>query len=370
MAPDLNRLCQKHVVDTGVAPGIAVAVGAHGPGGWRTALGAAGTLSRSRREPVTVDSPFDLASLTKPCFAVTVARLVGHHGLSWDGPLDRWLSEASSTPCAGVSLELLLTHRAGLEPHRPLFAPLMQGRPLDRRRALRDAARARRRECVGALPREGFPALYSDLGYVLAGEAVRRASGDSIGNLVRRELSGPLSLDLGSAAQWLLAGPDFVRRVASTEVVAWRGGELRGVVHDENAWALHGHDCGAHAGLFGTAQSVLRFGCALLDALADRNTSLLDRAKVEHLIRLRPGGALRLGFDAPSGERPSAGPLASPRTFGHLGFTGTSFWCDPDDQVVTVVLTNRVHPTRDHVAIRAARPSLHAALTRFARGLR
>ena len=81
------------------------------------------------------------------------------------------------------------------------------------------------------------------------------------------------------------------------------------------------------------------------------------------------GGTLRAGFDGKSAEGSSAGALAGPRTFGHLGFTGTSLWIDPDARAVVALLTNRVHPTRDHVAIRAARPRAHDALFARARVL-
>jgi CubicO group peptidase (beta-lactamase class C family) len=80
------------------------------------------------------------------------------------------------------------------------------------------------------------------------------------------------------------------------------------------------------------------------------------------LLRDRPGGSLRAGFDAKSPTSSAAGDLCGPRTFGHLGFTGTSLWCDPAAGIVSVLLTNRVHPTRENPRIRAARPLVHDAL--------
>jgi CubicO group peptidase (beta-lactamase class C family) len=161
-------------------------------------------------------------------------------------------------------------------------------------------------------------------------------------------------------------GVDLDRRARPTEVIAWRGGEVRGLVHDENAWALTGDGGSGHAGLFGTAPAVVAFGCAVLDALARGEGPLAGR-DLEWLVRPRPGGSLRAGFDGKSEEGSSAGERAGPRTFGHLGFTGTSLWIDPDADAVVVVLTNRVHPTRDNLAIRAARPLAHDALFRIAR---
>jgi CubicO group peptidase (beta-lactamase class C family) len=90
------------------------------------------------------------------------------------------------------------------------------------------------------------------------------------------------------------------------------------------------------------------------------------RGKVDWLVRERPGGTLRAGFDGKSEDGSSAGTVLGPRTFGHLGFTGTSFWVDPDARVGVTLLTNRVHPTRDNASIRAARPRAHDALARLA----
>ena len=147
---------------------------------------------------------------------------------------------------------------------------------------------------------------------------------------------------------------------APTEEVPWRGGVVRGRVHDENAWALTGLGGSGHAGMFGTLGAVLAFGCAVLDGLDGRGP--FADADVRELTRERPFGSLRAGFDGKSEEGSSAGASFGPRAFGHLGFTGTSLWIEPDAGVVVVLLTNRVHPTRDNVAIRGARPGAHEAL--------
>ena len=148
---------------------------------------------------------------------------------------------------------------------------------------------------------------------------------------------------------------------APTEDVAWRGGLVTGAVHDENAWALTGDGGSGHAGLFGTADAVLTFGCAVLDAL-DRRSGPFGGHDLGWLVRARPGGTLRAGFDGKNLEGSSAGTRMGANSFGHLGFTGTSLWIDPDARIVVTLLTNRVNPTRDHVAIREARPWVHDLL--------
>lgn len=330
-------------------------------------LGWAGTLPGN--VPVSAETMFDLASVTKPVVACTLARLVERGLFSLETPLGLLLPALSDTPSGPLPLELFLSHRAGLDGHRPLFSPVLRERsPLRRAFALRSAASARRADCAAAPPAEGYAPVYSDLGYLLLGACIEAATGEPLDRVVAAEVAQPLGLNWGSARQLLAGGGRFLDHVAPTEVVRARGGCVRGAVHDENAWALSGHGCSGHAGLFGAVTDVLRFGEALLAALAGKS-SWLSRATLERLVRPRPGGTLRAGFDGKSDGASSAGASAGPHTFGHLGFTGTSLWCDPTAGTVTVLLTNRVHPTREGgsaPAIRRARPLIHDALFRAA----
>ncbi len=145
---------------------------------------------------------------------------------------------------------------------------------------------------------------------------------------------------------------------------------MRGAVHDENAWALTGRGGSGHAGIFGTVGAVLAFGEAVLDALDGRGGGPLSGHALGWLVRERPGGTLRAGFDGKSPHGSSAGERMGSRTFGHLGFTGTSLWVDPDAKVVVSLLTNRVFPSRDSVEIKAVRPRVHDALFERAAVLR
>jgi CubicO group peptidase (beta-lactamase class C family) len=350
----IAEVLERHVVRAGVAR--AAAAGYVGPSG--SALGAAGSLPEAAADSETI---FDLASVSKPVVACTLLRLVQSRDLELGAPLGALLPLVRGTSSSELPLELFLAHRAGLEAHRSLFAPLFAGRPVRRDLALRTVAAARRPECVGTPAASGFAPLYSDLGYMLIGAVIEAVSGEPLDAVVAREVTTPLGIRLGSVRQMRRWCQTFDRDVAPTEVVRARGGCLRGVVHDENAWALSGHAASGHAGLFGSVRDVLGFGAAVLEALAGRSDWLSSGA-LQTLVARRPGGSLRAGFDGKSEGASSAGALSGPDAFGHLGFTGTSLWCDPGAGVACVLLTNRVYPTRDNPRIRAARPLVHDAL--------
>ena len=296
---------------------------------------------------------FDLASITKSMTAVAIARSPLEPSVN----LGVALPELSDSATAPVSIELLLAHRAGLEAHVQLW--LREN--VHATALLLEAANSRRSDSSGPIPVHGFAPVYSDLGYLLAGQALARAEKVvDAGAAIEKRIVLPLGLEatLGTARSLHANGVDLPVRAAPTEDAPWRGGIVRGRVHDENAWALTGEGGSGHAGMFGTIEALLTFG---LDVL-------LHMKDLEWLMRERPGGTLRAGFDGKSIAGSSAGMIAGPRTFGHLGFTGTSLWIDPDAGSVVALLTNRVHPTRENKAIRDARPWAHDALFTAASG--
>ncbi len=343
-------------VQAGVAPKVAVA--------FSTATGVDAAAGDA-------DAFFDLASITKSFCAVACI----HAGLPLATPVAEVLPALSQSPVAQTPLLWLLSHRAGLVDHVPLFLPFLED------------ARATARPRAGLLPRGearlmvasrlradrgepdsvfGFPPIYSDLGYFLAGEMLASYTGmPDAGAAIRATLLEPLGLAdvLGTAGELRL--DERLPRVVPTEFVPWRGGDVHGRVHDENAFVLEGWGGAGHAGLFGTAPALASFGRLLLEAAGDRGP--LAHRNFKELLTVRPGGTLLAGFDGKSTEGSSAGLLAGPNTFGHLGFTGTSLWIDPDLGVATVFLTNRVSPTRASTHIRRARPIVHDLL--FTRGI-
>jgi serine-type D-Ala-D-Ala carboxypeptidase len=368
---EIGEILKRWVVRTGAAPGASAAVAAYRDGRWQAALGVAGTRTQGDLRPVTTDTIYDLASLTKPMVAASIARWVVSGRACWDTPLGELLGAARDTESEAMPLALLASHRAGLEAHLRL-ADGREGPPdlANLQAWLARCANARRSECRGPLPVGGYPPLYSDLGYILLGQMLGEHGAPSLDALLEREVIIPLTLEVGSALGWQRRlGEAFLERVAPTEVVAARGGELRGVVHDDNAWELAGRGVAGHAGLFGTAHGVLTFATAMLDALAGRSSHWLSKERAGELTAPRVGGSLRMGFDGKAAEGSSAGPRFGPQAFGHLGFTGTSFWCDPEASIAVVLLSNRVSPTRENIMLRSVRPDVHSALFGLAAGL-
>jgi CubicO group peptidase (beta-lactamase class C family) len=284
--------------------------------------------------------------------------------LSRDEPLGAFLPEVEGTPSADVSLDLLCAHRAGLHAHVEFFVKRAGAEQPTRATILPRAAQSRRPECSGSAPAEGFAPVYSDLGYILVGEALAARGGKALDELVAEHVGRPLGLTMGSVRYLERNEPLARARMVPTENVSWRGGVLHGVVHDENAWVLAGSGSAGHAGLFGDVWSVVRLATAVADGWAGRKDGWLSQRDLEPLLRRRAGGSHTAGFDTRSSAdgAPMSGSHFGPTTFGHLGFTGTSMWIDPERALCAVLLTNRVHPSRDGEAIRAARPAAYDAM--------
>ena len=337
----------------GVFPGASTCVGIWDGGAWAYVEVCTGQLGKGLG-PVASDTVYDLASLTKPWVATTAIRLHQSGGFGLDTSVGELIPEAEGLPIGDRTWEEVLSHRSGLEAWVPFYESL-----------LLEAGSGAARAWVLAelLPRwdqgtVGSP-VYSDLGYILAGFALERAAGAPLEDLVNREVSAPLGLDdevfFGASRD----DQAWKTCCAPTGWSTWRERELRGEVHDDNCAVLGG--VAGHAGMFGGARAVARFGTAQVSALHGR-LGALDEELVQHATLPRSGGTHRLGWDGKAEEGSAAGSLLDADAFGHLGFTGTSIWCDPRRQLVTVLLTNRVAVSDDNTAIRRFRPAFHDAV--------
>lgn len=312
---------------------------------------------------VVDDTVYDLASLTKPLFATVCLRLVERGALSLELRAEQLVPDVRGTPGGAATLEQLLCHRSGIAAWGGLYldVPHELGSTAARRWIFTEAAR---RAEEGK--KKGGP-VYSDLGYIVAAEIVTRSTSRDLATHLTKEIVEPLALEPLDLAYASALAPDkhreLMKRVAPTERDEWRGRLVRGEVHDENCAALGG--VSGHAGVFGTAKGMGVFGRAILDALHGRvktGAPLLSQATLESALASRDGGTHRLGWDGKSAADSSAGRRMSASTFGHLGFTGTSIWCDPVADVVVVLLSNRVCPSRANEKIKGFRPAFHDAI--------
>jgi CubicO group peptidase (beta-lactamase class C family) len=327
----------------GAFPGGIVEVGTGHEVLWRH---AAGTLSYDEGSPVVRDATiYDLASLTKVLSTATlVMREIERGAMGLDDALPHLLPACRNPALGAISVEDLLSHCAGFPAYRPYYRTI----------AGQDAFEA----AICATPLEYVPrtqSVYSDLGFMLLGIAL----GHGV-SLAQRFDAMWTQMATGEELQFL--PPERWRgRTAPTEHDPWRDRLLVGEVHDENAAALGG--VAGHAGLFGTAPAVGAFARHLLQIL-DGRTGVVARSSLTRFVTRRdtiPGSSRALGWDTML-PTSSCGTRMSPAAFGHTGFTGTSLWIDPANGCYVVLLTNRVHPTRDNGAIQRVRPALHDAV--------
>lgn len=320
--------------------------------------------------PAPADAVFDLASVTKVLSGTALcASAVQQGALRLDDPLGRFFADAA-VPAATV--RDLLLHRAGLPPYRTYFADLMNAEP-----ALFDAAahptlRAQVRAALlerhvrePATAPIGRAAVYSDVGFILLGAILERVLGAPLDVLFDVHVARPLGLPqagyrrvsaLPPATNVVPTQDERPREPAPGQEGLWSVAPrpaILGQVDDDNAWCLDG--VSAHAGLFGTAEDVARFGQAVLNGrVAFPEPFAVDTTT--------PGSTRTLGFDTPSKEGASCGQRFGPRAIGHLGFTGTSLWIDLDRALVVALLTNRTRLGRANVRIREFRPRFHDAV--------
>jgi len=310
-------------------PGAAIAVG------YRDSvvlLAAVGHYGADDQRPVTPETIYDLASLTKVIGLTTAAMMLVDSGkLDLDAPVQRYVPAFQGVNKERVMIRHLLTHSSGMPAWRPLYAEAKT----------REAALALVDTTV-LLKQPGDTFVYSDLGAITLTQAVEAITGQRLNDFLNARLFGPL----GMTSTRFLPPPEWRDRIAPTENdTVFRHRVLRGEVHDENAGRLGG--VSGHAGLFSTAPDLARFAQWLLRL---RTIDSLHAREFTHKQGLPPGSSRALGWDTPS-ELSSAGTKMGPNAFGHTGFTGTSIWFDPDRGLFIILLTNRVNPTRANTKI-------------------
>ena len=320
------------VLELGVAaagfPGAAVIVGRRDA---TVVSRGYGTLDYSPAS--TAVSPertlYDLASLTK-VVATTSAVMVlyDEHRIELDAPVARYLPAFARGAKSHVTIRELLEHRSGLPAGRNLS------------HLAHSPAEARRLVLATALESEpGTVQVYSDVGMDVLGFVVEAIAHEPLDRFVHRRIFAPLAM----TSTTYRPTPPLRARTAPTEIHSARGYQLKGEVHDGDAYALGG--VAGHAGLFSTASDLARFAQMLLDGGTLNGTRIIAESTVA-LFTHRSAGWRALGWDTCAGGA-SCGQHMSERAYGHTGFTGTSLWIDPDRGLYVIVLANWLHERPD-----------------------
>jgi CubicO group peptidase (beta-lactamase class C family) len=331
-----------------------VVVDRYAVGGALRYADAAGTeLPADQQVPMRNDTIFDMASISKLFTSIAVLQLVERGQLTIDTPVSRFFPEFATGDKAAITIKMLLTHVSGFDADP--IPSLWAGYPdiPSRRQAVLDSPLKNK---------PGTTYLYSDINLLTLGFIVEKLTGQSLDKVVHDRITGPL----GMADTGYNPPASKLNRIAATEYEANPPrGMVRGSVHDENAWSLGG--VAGHAGVFSTANDMATLAQTMLNGGSDRGHRILGEETVRQMMLTNynqqfPDDAHGLGFEL---DQPwYMGALASPVTAGHTGFTGTTLVIDPESRSFAILLTNRVHPTRNWGSINTARQVWATSLAR------
>jgi len=346
-------------IEGGAFPGCAVVVGDADGVIWKAGLGRLDYDAGS--SAVTTSTLYDLASITKVVGTTSVIfSLIRDGKLALDDRVVKHVPEFGGEMKDGVTIEHLLTHTSGLLSWRSFYKTCFDP----------DAILAEAYQVpVEAEP--GTRSRYSDIGFIILGGIAARAGEAVNGELERQLVFEPL----GMKDTVRNPGEEFFERIAPTETSQRVGPAVKETlprykdkfvhadVHDENARGAGGMT--GHAGLFSTADDLALFAGELLRGVQGKSAIFVQPLFEKFVTRrnLIEGSSRALGWDTPEGERPTGG-LFSRNSFGHTGFTGTSLWVDAERGFYLILLTNRVHPTRENQQIRAVRRELGDVVVR------
>jgi uncharacterized protein YbbC (DUF1343 family)/CubicO group peptidase (beta-lactamase class C family) len=325
-------------IETGQVPGAVVLVGRRGFIVYARAAGRRAVLPAA--EPMTRDTAFDMASLTKPVATATSIMILIEEGkLRLSDRLGRLLPEFDNHGKGAITVDQLLRHRAGLIPDDPIS---------DYRDGPETAWKRLADLDLPGQPGEQF--RYSDVGFLILGRIVERISGKTLDAFARERVFEVLEIKDAHfrpvEPKDRAAAPVPVERIAPTEPETPGGRMLRGVVHDPRSRALGG--VAGHAGLFATADDLAVYAQTLLNGgIGPNRRRVLSPLAVRTMIDAAstpPDQRRGLGWDVQTSQSAPRGGLFGPISFGHTGFTGTSLWIDPETETFVIILTSRLHP--------------------------
>ena len=353
-------------IENGVFPGAAVAIFKGVAEERRGGIFCYGESSYSDKNRRHVDEHtfYDLASLTKPMATLpALLSLMARGVVGVDDKLPDLLGEKIKSEKKRIRLRDILGHCSGLPSYLPFFAVI------EKNEWKKKTVKEEIKKIILNTPLSYAPksrSLYSDPGFILAGMIVEKQSAMGLGEYLDKKLYSPLGIEKRI----------FFNKQSNPEPGFYARGEychlrerlLQAEVGDENCFIM-GHEAG-HAGLFGDITGVSSLLCRFFDLwrgegvnpfpFGQKDISIFFDRRENHA----QNSTWALGVDTPSGEHSSAGGYISGKSVGHLGYSGTSFWLDPDNELVIILLTNRVHPCRSNEKIRWFRPLFHETIYR------
>jgi len=322
--PAVDAAIQQSIHDAQI-PGAVLLIGHNGQIIYRKAYGS--RALEPRREPMTIDTIFDLASLTKVVATTpAVMQLVEQGKIRLNDPVSKYLPEFAANGKEDITVRQLLTHYSGLAPDLDLKTPWVGKETADRM-------------AYDEVPQQtpGSKFSYSDINFIVLGALVERISGETLDAYCARHIFAPLKMThtrFLPPASWRI-------KIAPTQYDE-NEHMLRGVVHDPTARRMAG--VAGQAGLFSTADDLAKFAQALLNG----GGGILSPLSVEKMTRPEqpPNAPVLRGFgwDIDSPFSSNRGDFLPVGSYGHTGFTGTSIWIDPTTQTYIILLTNAVHP--------------------------
>ncbi|MGA1989246.1 MAG: serine hydrolase, partial [Candidatus Sulfotelmatobacter sp.] len=326
----------EQAIADGNIPGAVLVVGHDGGVIYRKAYG--NRALEPKREPMTLDTVFDLASLTKVVATTTaVMQLVEQGKVRLNDPVAKYLPEFAQNGKEDITVRQLLTHYSGLAPDIDL-TPAFDGKE--------SAFRLAFAETPAQAPGSGF--TYSDTNFIVLGALVEKLSGETLDVYTQRHIFAPLKMTHTRFLPLAAGRPGSLEKIAPTEYDEHEH-MLRGVVHDPRARRMGG--VAGHAGLFSTADDLAKFAQTLLDG----GDGILSAAAVEKMTspETPPAAPVLRGFgwDIDSPFSSNRGDLFPVGSYGHTGWTGTSMWIDPTTETYIVLLTNAVHPRGKGTAV-------------------
>lgn len=357
--PDITEFLKARIA-AGEFPSAVYCVAENGQAVLADAIGDASREPQSH--PATLETIYDLASLTKPLVTgLLCSRMVETGLLRLEDPVSKYLAKFDDGDKRSITIRNLVTHTSGLPAWRPLY--LLADNP-DQTLA---AIAAQTLEC-----RPGQRVIYSDLGFIALGFLLQHIASLSLADLAMKEIFKPLNLkrtifsptaamrtgiaacETGNAYERDMCERDFPGRTYA----GWRNEIIWGAVHDGNAYFLGG--AAGHAGLFSTTHETLtlanQFVAGLSQLLSPATCDLFRQNMTEGLNEARS-----FAWQLAATKDSTAGPSLPPDAFGHTGFTGTSCWVDPGRQRVFILLTNRTHARQLPFAnINAVRREFHS----------